>query len=367
MPRIVSKAISQMEEITCKSILYRIAELQSKGDRYYAPGIFPSQRVQSSIGYVREDNNIFFSALVVFTLNRLLPWLNPPQAALVSDISKKVVANYPDYLHKESPDTYNFWRSDKQSHFPHGWLLHRVSKLALAADTDDTSLIYLTQPDMKVELLIREYQQQYPGHSPSSPLTPSAYRDLKAYPTFLGKRMGREMDACVICNVLFLVFKYQLPLTEIDYDSLEFLKRVLQRQDHLHASFQVSPNYANGATILYHITRLIAAFEQDMLSDIRDLTLENLISEVKKPQPFMELLLLKSSLARLGVPTPALPLEQVAQHFEKFYYFRAGMLTGLQIGLLKNLAPFSFFHLKYRCEAYYWALVMEYLVLSENG
>ena len=340
--------------------------LQSTGNRQYAPGIFPSQRVHEHLGYLREDNNIFFSSLVVYTLHQILPVLTPAQASTLKSMTSSVTANYPKYLHKTSPDTYNFWSNGPGGHFPNGWLLHRIPMLALPADTDDTTLIYLTHPEpLDIQALKQEYQSQYPLDQASSPLTPDAYQELRAYPTFLGRRMVRELDACVICNVLLLMLRYP-SLTKIDRDSITFLERVLDRGDHLKAPFEISPNYANGTIILYHMARLVSTYPLDALEKLKVTTIKCLHHLARQPLHPMERLLLSSSLLRLGQSAPTLSIENVESHFANFYFFQAGMLTGLQKGYLKTLASKSLFHLKYRCEAYYWTLVLEYLFLVDH-
>ena len=352
--------------IAINTIFDNIAALQSTGEHHYPPGIFPSQRIHPQLGYVREDNNIFFSSLVIYTLHQILPMLTPAQQSRLEVMTASVTANYPEYLHKEAPDTFNFWPNHSHGHFPNGWLLHRIPMLALPADTDDTTMIYLTHPEaMDIGALKNEYQGQYPMEQASSPLTPKAYQDLRAYPTFLGKRMARELDVCVICNVLLLMLRYP-PITKIDEDSITYLERVLDRRDHVHISFDVSPNYANGAIILYHMARLVASYSFDRMENLKALTIGCLQELVQQPLHYMEKLLLTSSLLRLGQSVPALSTKNVENHFEDFYFFQAGMLTGLQKGYLKKLAARPFFHLKYRCEAYYWTLVLEYMFLLDH-
>jgi hypothetical protein len=352
--------------ISPEHIIDRISALQSAGSKVYASGLFPSQRIHSTLPYVREDNNIFFSALIVFTLEQLKTQLDDKLQVRIRNIQSAVKSNYQHYLHRTAPDTYNFWKNNPGSHFPNGLILHRISKMALPADTDDTSLIYLSRSNpAAVKALKGLFETQYQPQAPPSAMTHPAYTDLRAYPTFLGKRMVREMDACVITNVLLLMFRAKLPLSQIDQDSLEYLCRVLKTGDYLQAPFSVSPHYGNTAVILYHMARLAASFNERHLNELKELVTERLLEESAKETPVMEKLLIKSSLFRLGQPTSPLHLDTVESHFGDFYFFQAGMLTGLQVGLLKHLAAKPIFHLKYRSEAYYWALVLEHLVLAQ--
>lgn len=349
-------------------ILDKISALQSNGNGGYDTGLFPSQRVHPLSFYLREDNNVFFSALIAFTLESLTDALDPELRPKARGIKEAVVANYPKYLHAQDPDTYNFWQKQKNGHFPNGRLFNRIPWLALPADTDDTTMIYLTSSQRSgLEKLKCKLETQYPCHAPVSPLTHRDYADLRPYPTFLGKKILIEMDACVITNILFLVSRFQLPLSQIDYDSIEYLHRVLERNDHVKSPFAVSPNYANSSVILYHIARLAGTFDKVELKQLTKPLLHCLEQQSQKKLPWMEKLLIKTALLRMKMP--ASPLAQTNlydKHFREFYFFQAGMLSGFQRKFLKNLSANPLFHLKYRCEAYYWTLVLEYVLLAGN-
>jgi hypothetical protein len=281
----------------------------------------------------------------------------------------KVISNYPRYRHYADASTYNFWQNHPNGHFPNGWLLKKMLFFALPADTDDTSLIYLTSSQKKELVRIKEkLEAHYAPGTPVSPLTLPAYTDLSAYPTFLGKKMKRELDVCVICNVLYLVFENRLPLSKTDLDSIEFIRRVLHRRDYRTHAFYVSPNYGSSAVILYHIARLVGSFKTVELSDLGTSLTACLTSELRDAGSFMETLLIKISLLRLGIITS--PLTAPGDwdgEFRNFYFFQAGMLSGFQKAGLNKLARNPFFHLKYRCKAYYWTLWLEYKVLQAQS
>ncbi len=351
-----------------ESSLNTIASLQSRGSDQYPPGLFPSQRMHPFTNYCREDNNIFFSALIVFTLQQIKHQLSEDLGSEIDHICRKVISNYPLYRHYADNSTYNFWQSHQTAHFPNGYLLKKIPYLALPADSDDTSIIYLTDPG---NYSLQDIKQKLAGHyqkgSPLSPLTPAGYSDLSAYPTFLGKKLKPEYDACVICNILYMVFRYNLTLSRIDHHSIEFLRRVMLNQDHQHSPFSISPNYNNSAVILYHIARLVGSFEHPSLQVLQEPIIDSLRRQLDRTSIFMEALLLKTSLSRFGISTPKLndPIDW-SSVVSDFYFFQAGMLTGFQKSSLERLAAKRFFHLKYRCEAYYRTLWLEYKVLQQS-
>lgn len=352
-----------------EATLSRIRQLQSPGNALYPEGIFPSQRIHKWSGYQREDNNIFFSALVAFTLQQLKPQLPAQLLPQVDQIIQDVVQNYRDYRHPADRSTYNFWQDRPRGHFPHGFVLNRLPFMALAADADDTAIIYLTDPpDYPLIGLKQKLEDHYPSETQSSPLTPTAYQDLKAYPTFLGRRVKREMDACVISNVLYMIFHYQLSLSSSDYHSIEYIYRVLNRKDYRELAFLISPNYGQCSIILYHIARLVGSFNHPALDRLRAPLINCLKKEYHRTTSFMDLLLLASSMLRFGIRKPILNPGQQPEHlFKEFYFFQAGMLTSLQRPEVNTLAALPFFHLKYQCQAYYHTLWLEYQVLYHRA
>lgn len=285
-------------------------------------------------------------------------------------MDKIIEAIRPNYsFFKSNKGTYNFWEPKGAANFPNGWVLHKLNWLAIPDDTDDSSLIMLTSEPSKDQLLWykNKLENHYLPNSKVSPLTPPAYQELKAYPTFFGKRILREMDACVISNVLYMVCQYQLPWTSVDSDSVQFLNRVLERQDYHKTPFPISPHYSNSSVILYHMARLAGRFNRKELLSLRVLLIRCLKLELKKKLSFMETLLLKTSLLRMQIKTaPLHTADSYESCFRNFYFFHAGLLTGFQNSRLKRLTQSSFFHLKYRCEAYYWTLLLEYVILAQN-
>ena len=353
--------------ISQKEIIDKISGFQSTGNSIYRNGLFPSQRVHPILPYRREDNNIFFSALIAFTLRQLRHHLPADQQNKVDKIVEAVHANYRYF--KSDKGTYNFWEPGA-SNFPNGWVLHKFNWLEIPDDTDDSSLIMLTKSPSKDHLLWykNKLENHYPLNSGVSPLTPQVYQELRAYPTFFGKNILREMDACVISNVLYMVCYYQLPWTSVDSDSMQFLNRVLEQQDYHKSSFRISPHYGNSSVILYHMARLVGGFNRKELLALRELLIQCLEIEQQKKLSFMETLLIKTSLLRLKIKTtPLVTPETYEVGFRNFYFFQAGMLTGFQNSRIKKLAQNSFFHLKYRCEAYYWTLLLEYQVMVQNS
>lgn len=343
-------------------ILAKIRSFQSQGGQLYAPGLFPSQRVHRYVPYFREDNNIFFSTLIAFTLQNILVDLSSEGQKTAGEIVEKVRLNQKDYQHWKGEGSFNFWPSNPSQHFPQGWWLRRFRNFAIPDDADDSCLIHLTNEFSRDQnlWLLNKLETHYGQDQVISPLTPDGYKDLRAYPTFFGKKMLREMDACVISNVLYFILYFDLPWSAMAADSVQFLQRVLLRDDYLKIPFFVAPNYGIPAVILYHISRVVTRFPTHRFQELRPQLIKTLKNYQMEHGSFMEELLINTSLTWLRLPAKPLEIpEDIATQFSNFYFFQAGMLTAFQKPWLNKYARHPFFHLKYRCEAYYWTLLLE--------
>ena len=355
--------------MTPLQLLQRIASLQSTGDRHYQSGLFPSQRFHKWVPYKREDNNIFYSSLIAFTLQQLAPQLGPLNE-LAHSIIGKVAQNYGYYKNQKGKPWYNFWQTNPPQYFPNGLLLRHFSYFELAEDADDSAIIHLCGnfPAGESQQFLAQLERQYPSQQPSSPLTPARYLDLKGYPTFFGKKILREMDACVLSNILYLILAKDLPWSPTADQSLIFLERTLQTGDFLQQPFAVAPHYGNAAVIYYHLSRLCSAFPHSKVSTLKPLLLSYSQRLKALEWDFMEQILLASSWLRLGEePLQIVLPDNYHQAFSRFGFFQAGMLTVFQKSSLRYWAAHPFFHLKFRCTAYYYTLILEHQLLRDHS
>lgn len=345
-------------------LLHQIKNLQSPGSSIYPEGLFPSQRYHTTLPYRREDSNIFFTAIIVFTLQKISKYCSGTERKLIATISDKATANYPLYKSRKGLYTYNFWQTTKNKQFPHGYLLNRLKFLELPDDVDDTALIYLTKTHTQTEVL--GLKQELENHANLSKKqiinTLPKYRNLKAYTTWFGKNMYLEFDFCVLCNLLYCLQHHQLFFTQHDEDTVSFLRQVILSGEHISHPFQIAPSYPRTALILYHLSRLVAAFDIPGLTDLRGIIIEQLNDQLKKDLHFLDKLLLACSIARLTGSCPDIPYSLPISH-KNYFFFNGGMMTAFENPFARKLAPLPAFHMKHTCEAYYLALLAEYEVL----
>lgn len=355
------------------SLVRKIADLQSDGDQVYPPGLFPSTRFHTLLPYKREDDNVFFTALIVFTLQQLKESLPSEDQTLVGTLIKKATKTYSQYQNRNGLKTYNFWQTNPTRHFPNGIALKRLGFLQLPDDVDDTALIYLTGGHTTED--IKWLKQKLARHANLSNKqirnTLPEYRHLKAYSTWFGKNMYIEFDFCVLCNLMYFIFKNRLELNEHDMDTILFLRAVILANEHFTHPFYVAPSYPKPSLILYHISRLISTFDVPNLSSLKQKIIRDILKALGNNNlHIMEKVLLSISLIRFGIVPPAdipsLNKTDPALLFKDFYFFNGGLLTAFENSLSRKLAKYDVFHLKHQCDAYNYALLLEHEVLRQQ-
>lgn len=349
-----------------QDFIEKIDALQSDGDRYFPSGIFPAYRTNKLVGYKRADTTIFFSAIICFTLQSIRGKLTSEQTLIVDRICEKVVKNYPDFQNKDGLKTYNFWKTKPSRHFPNGSIFHRFEHFRIPDDIDDTAFVYLTTTPSSDELswLKQKLQLHANGSKQWIKNTYPEYKRLKAYSTWFGKNMYIEFDVSVLCNMLYCIFKYELPLNEHDEASLQYIRSVIETDRYLLEPFRCAHQYPRTSLIIYHVSRFIAAFNPVGLMDVKTKLITDTRRLLTKTVSPMDKVILSTSLMRLGVRTERIAVEKfTSKEFNGFYFFIAGLLTAYENSILYRFSNSPLFHMHWICEAHCWTLLAEYEVL----
>lgn len=347
-------------------IIAKIEDLQSKGDPYFPKGIFSAYRVNPMIGYRRPDTTIFFSAIIAFTLRSISKSADEQSKSRIEAICAAVVKNYPAFRNKDGLATYNFWRTKPSRHFPNGHVFRHFEHFRIPDDVDDTAFIYLTSERSSDELLWLKNKLSLHANGVKQRIrnTYPEYRNLEAYSTWFGKNMYIEFDVSVLCNILYLVFRSGLPLNKHDEASLAYIRSVIDTGRYLDSPFRCAHQYPRTPLIIYHVARLIAAFEPGQLSHLRPRLIADTRALLSKTENAMDRVILSTSLMRLGEATERIAVENYGRKdFNGFYFFIAGLLTAYENKLLYRLADNTLFHMHWICEAHNWTLLAEYEAL----
>jgi hypothetical protein len=355
----------QMNRILRKFIA-KIEGLQSKGDSYFSPGLFPAYRENPLIAYRRADTTMFFSAIISFTLNSIRDGADDETKSVIDSISGAVARNYPDFQNKDGLQTYNFWKTKPSRHFPNGFIFRHLDHFRIPDDIDDTAFAYLTTHRSKEEMLwLKDKLAQHAnGAKQHIRNTYPEYFPLKAYSTWFGKHMYIEFDAGVLSNILYCIFQYDLPLNENDEDSMRYICSVIETNRYLEVPFRCAHQYPRSELIIYHVARLIAAFDPEPLRAIKHKLIADTKMLLAKTTIPMHRVILSTSLIRLGEITERIEVEEfTSADFSGFYFFIAGLLTAYESRFLYALAANPLFHMYWTCEAHNWTLLAEYEVL----
>lgn len=349
-----------------QKFIAQLERLQSKGDPVFPEGIFPAQRVNPIVGYQRQDTTIFFSSIICFTLQSIGKHVSPELKVRIDSICSKVIQNYPDFQNKDGLKTYNFWKTKPSRHFPNGHIFHHFDHFRIPDDVDDTAFIYLTSKPTDEELhwLKNKLTMHANGTRQWIRNTYPEYRSLRAYSTWFGKNMYVEFDVSVLSNLLYCILHYQLPFNKHDEDSLHYIRSVIETGRYIDAPFRCAHQYPRTPLVVYHVARLIATFDPEILRPVREKFTNDIIALAAGIQTPMDSVILSTSLIRLGVKTERIAVENFsADDFKGFYFFIAGLLTAYENPFLYRLSGQPLFHMHWICEAHCWALLAEYEAL----
>lgn len=353
--------------------LQELERLQVKtGNRYYAPGMFPSQRVHPFLPYRREDSNIFYPALIDFTLSPLLGLMEPDERERTERILGGIRSNYPYYESLRQPGLYNFYRTNPPDPYPNGYFLRHFRHFRLAEDADDTVMISTNLVDLaaeKVDFVRAELVRFSNLEGQKLKHSPEGYGGIPAHGVWFGSgAMPVEIDFCVLCNILYFTARKQGAFNDADLASFEFIRRVILTDDLFEHAFALSYYYPDPTVMLYHAARLWSGLE----SPEEHLPRAELVAAIQRRLAedigLLPKIMLTSSLLKMEQKAPVITYsrETLRASFQAFPFFIAPMLAGTNSRLLNRLAAQRMFQVDYVCEAYYWSLVWEYELLSRK-
>lgn len=355
-------------------LIEKLERLQLSGEtENFKTGMFPSERFHDFLPYVRKDDNIFFPAAIAFILLKNLKHLETNQREKINKIIDGIRQNYPFYSSLSSDFIYNFYQTRPHKHYPNGFILSRFRHFILADDADDTVIISMTITDLSSERIsvIRERLVQFSNLKQKKIKgIGSLYSELPFYATWFGSgRMPIELEICVLCNVLYFTFSNKLELNAQDKASLELIKRAIDTNDIVGNSFQISGQYPKTSVIVYHITRLCSVIDKpDEYFDTERLV--EIIRSQLKTNSLVEKIILSISLMNLKQSCEPIAWEledkRLQKDFRSFPFFIAPILSGSSNKVLTLLKKYKLFHILFRCNAFYYALLLEYELMVKT-
>jgi len=125
-------------------LLQSIEQLQEKKESGFLNGSFPSyRRYFYGSAYIQEDN-VFFTALVLFNIGQFSKKMRPEELAYLEQFKTNARPYIERFKNQNNQLTYNFWPRNPPQIFPNGGWLNRFNqKFALADDIDDGAITLL--------------------------------------------------------------------------------------------------------------------------------------------------------------------------------------------------------------------------------
>lgn len=349
------------------SLLQRIAAFQVEKDTFYQAGLFPSQIAWKKGKRKAEDNNIFFTGLILYTLQSLQSHLPDSAQKQVQAMYHSARQNFWRYQNRRGGITYNFYQVHPDNPFPNYPLFSKWNKMLLPDDLDDTSILGLVQnpsDSLAAALQALMRAESYDNSKVLSTFRP--YRESKAFRTWFADKMKQDFDLCVMANALLFIFQEDLPLGEVEEASIDFIAEMVNTNRHLHQGALVASHYQNPSIIVYHLGRLVANSTHPRLLALKPKLVADAHSLLAKASNEMEIVILLSTLYRLQEkPTFAINYAQLPPDMDTFYWFIANPFSGNRLWIKKLLKNAGRLRLYYKSEAYYWALVLELHILAE--
>jgi hypothetical protein len=365
---------AQTDSALISALIKDIEASQVKQDGEFYRGMFQAYRECDGFPHnYQPDNNIFFTAITAFTLNKLTPFLSDPNKTRSIRIIKNAAAAYPYYRNPNGKPYYSFWPTNATI-LPHAFFINRLSGvLAQGDDSDDSVMILLASDNndsdntaLKERLIQTSNLKKRKINS-----TFKKYRDIPAYSTYLGDKMHPDFDLAVQCNILYFNFEKKLPLVEQDSATIFLLSEILKNREYMKRPVYVSPSYVKPAILIYHIARLMDAFDISMLDPYRNQLINDAATLLAKATNTMDHIILRTALIRLGAEVPDLTINAIAD-FErtdqnKFVFFQARAAFAQPTPVKQVFLHFNYLNYSFYCTAFNKTLWLEYLVLKNRN
>jgi hypothetical protein len=363
------------DSVLSVQLLSQILYFQKHHSSDFANGLIPSYReYEYQKDILKDDDNIFFTGLVTFTLRSIQPFLNNIAQKICDSIITHSAPRFSSYQNQKGRPTYNFWRTDKSEIFPNsGWLNLFNKSQALPDDLDDTAimLLALNSDDSTVASAHRLMQGFTNNNLKKVKSTLSGYKHIRAYSTWFGKRMPVDLDFCVLTNILLMVEKYRIPYTAADSASVEFIEQVIKNRHYVTAAARVSPHYNRSPVLFYHLSRLMKEAEIPALEKWKPQLIADATTAYKQSHNFFDKIILSTSLMRWGVildddfTTVNTSLKSFVENYD-FIFFIANITSMLPTPLNTLAGKTGIGKFYYYCPSYNYTLLLENMVLRER-
>lgn len=285
------------------AVLKSIAQMQSTQVQGHLEGSFPSIRKYYYSPSFKQEDNVFFTSLVLWNLGQFRAQMLPEEQIIFDQCKSKAMPYLHRFKNEKNQLTYNFWPRNPPQIFPNGgWLNQFNQKFALADDIDDASITLLAigVHDSIAKAMQNKFQEYRVGTVKPNRSFYKRYKNRPVYSTWLGHKMPKDVDLSVLSNVLLMHTNAGIKLNATDSASLDLIVDLIKANKHIKDPKLVSQHYAHTATIIYHVARLMYASDYPPLLALKPIVLQQAQNLLLKSRFSLEQLLLNTSILRLG-------------------------------------------------------------------
>ncbi len=356
-------------------LFQKLLDKQINQTDFFVEGSFTSFRQRGNNNTLKPDNNIFFTALIAYTLQELKPYLNSNEKVVADTIINRTKKAFAHYQNISGRLTYNFWRTDNgNDFFPNDKILNKFKKsLALADDLDDTSIILsvLEIDDSTAEKSHFLMQQFANGYYATIKNTFKKYRNLQAYSTWYGKKMPVDFDFGVHCNILSFVNKYKLNWRNTDSTTYNLLMDMICNNYVNEYYSYISPYYSYPSVLYYHLGRLYTSGNTKAWENLKPEIIKKINTSFKNTNGMMYKILLLNTLYKMNASVPDYELsydDVVGGTYNTDFVYYTGHLFGHLNNSIKTVSQklSSITQFKWYSSAFNDCLLLEYLILKHR-
>jgi hypothetical protein len=366
---------AQNDSALITALVKDIEASQVRQDGEFYAGMFPGYRQCAGFPHnYQPDNNIFFTAITAFTLKSITPYLSTDDKVKSLQVIKNTATAYPHYRNPNGKPYYSFWPANACI-LPHSYFIKRFNGIfAQGDDADDAVMILMASENNEDDNIALKEKLVQVSNLKKRRInsTFKKYRDIPAYSTYLGEKMHPDFDFAVQCNILYFNFEKKLPLVKEDSATILLLAAILKNREYMKRPVYISPSYVKPAVLIYHVARLIDAFDISELNVYKQQLIADANKLLAKANNIMERIILRTALLRLGAAAAVTDLTiNTISDFEKtdqgqFVFFQARAAFAQPTPIKQIFLHWNYLIYSFYCPAYNKALWLEYLVLKNS-
>lgn len=368
-------SIANNDSLLITTLVKDIAAMQLKqGDGEFYAGMFRSTRECGGIPHnLQPDNNVFFTAITAFAFKNMLPFLNNENKTIAKNIISKAASTYPNFKNRFGNPFYNFWPTHAPI-MPHTYYFKYLKGVfGQGEDADDSVMILMSaENDETANAVIKKRMIDVSNLSRKKIIsTFRKYRKYPAYSTWLGFRMTPDFDFSVQCNIMYFVLQKKLPLIKQDTATIQLLAEMVKNREYLKHPVYISPYYIKSSVELYHLARLMGAFDVAVLEQYKPQLIADIQKQLQSSTNVMDQIILRTSLLRLKATAPPLDINTIEEfeksNQQKYIFFQARPAFSYPSPFKQIFLHWSYINYYFYCPAYNKTLWLEYLVEKNKG